>query len=133
MPSPGLFATVPPVVRSSILPGKSRDRRCRKGPTAGSGRNPVARLGQQHLASQGVRSLPANLEPERLRAALASGWDLGSGSLEYIPEGGGAYHWQLTGRNGQRHFVTVDDLDGKDWIGATRSAVFAGLGRALGT
>lgn len=80
-----------------------------------------------------MRSLPANLEPERLRAALASGWDLGSGSLEYIPEGGGAYHWQLTGRNGQRHFVTVDDLDGKDWIGATRSAVFAGLGRALGT
>ncbi|HET7017535.1 MAG TPA: phosphotransferase [Streptosporangiaceae bacterium] len=80
-----------------------------------------------------MRSLPTDLEPERLRAALASGWDLGSGSLEYLPEGGGAYHWQLTGRQGQRHFVTVDDLDSKDWIGTTRSEVFAGLGRALGT
>jgi len=53
--------------------------------------------------------------------------------MEYVPEGGGSYHWKLTGDDGQSHFVTVDDLDGKDWLGGTRDAVFEGLGRALRT
>lgn len=47
--------------------------------------------------------------------------------------GGGGHHWVLTGDDGRRHFVTVDDLDGKDWLGDTRDAVLAGLSRALGT
>jgi hypothetical protein len=53
--------------------------------------------------------------------------------MEYVPEGGGSYHWKLTGDDGQSRFVTVDDLDGKDWLGGTRGAVFEGLERALGT
>ncbi|HEX9624523.1 MAG TPA: phosphotransferase [Streptosporangiaceae bacterium] len=80
-----------------------------------------------------MRSLPTDLAPERLRSALASGWSLGSGSLQYLPEGGGAYHWKLIGQDGQVRFVTVDDLDSKEWIGSTRSVVFSGLGRALST
>jgi spectinomycin phosphotransferase len=80
-----------------------------------------------------MRSLPQDLAPEQLRSALASGWSLGWGSLQYLPEGGGAYHWKLTGQNGQAHFVTVDDLDSKDWIGSTRSVVFSGLRQALST
>jgi hypothetical protein len=31
--------------------------------------------------------------------------------MDYRPEGGGAYHWKLTGQDGQVYFVTVDDLD----------------------
>ena len=80
-----------------------------------------------------MRSPPEDLVPERLGKALAEGWDLPTASLEYVPEGGGGYHWKLTSEDGQPHFVTVDDLDDKDWIGDTRAAAFDGLGRALGT
>jgi spectinomycin phosphotransferase len=53
--------------------------------------------------------------------------------MQYVPQGGGSYHWKLTGDDGQPHFVTVDDLDDKDWMGDTREAVFEGLRRALST
>ncbi|HXZ74541.1 MAG TPA: phosphotransferase [Streptosporangiaceae bacterium] len=80
-----------------------------------------------------MRSPPADLVPQRLGRALAEGWGLHAASIEHVPEGGGSYHWKLIGRDGQLHFVTVDDLDDKDWLGDTRGAVFGGLGRALGT
>jgi spectinomycin phosphotransferase len=80
-----------------------------------------------------VRSLPEDLVPGRLERALAEGWRLAVRSMEYVPEGGGSYHWKLTGDDGRSRFVTVDDLDDKDWLGGTRGAVFEGLGRALGT
>lgn len=80
-----------------------------------------------------MRSPPADLVTERLGVALAEAWQLRAASLEYLPEGGGAHHYVLTGADGMRHFVTVDDLDGKDWLGDMRQAVFAGLQRALGT
>jgi spectinomycin phosphotransferase len=53
--------------------------------------------------------------------------------MEYVPEGGGSYHWKLIDEDDQPHFVTVDDLDDKDWMGDTRGAVFEGLRRALST
>jgi spectinomycin phosphotransferase len=53
--------------------------------------------------------------------------------MEYVPEGGGSYHWKLIDEDGQPRFVTVDDLDDKDWMGDTRGAVFDGLSRALST
>jgi spectinomycin phosphotransferase len=71
--------------------------------------------------------------PERLEMALADAWQLRAASVEYLPEGWGGHHWVVTGADGLRHFVTVDDLDGKDWLGGTRQAVFEGLRRALGT
>jgi spectinomycin phosphotransferase len=74
-----------------------------------------------------------DLVPERLGRALAEGWRLHAASMEYVPEGGGSHHWKLTGDDGLRHFVTVDDLDNKDWLGDTREAVFKGLGFALDT
>ncbi len=80
-----------------------------------------------------MRSPPADLALERLRPVLAAGWRLLAVSLDYVPEGAGSYHWRLTGEDGQPHFVTVDDLDRKDWLGSTRESVFAGLGRALAT
>jgi spectinomycin phosphotransferase len=80
-----------------------------------------------------VRSIPAGLVPQRLRQVLADGWQIRAASLEYVPEGGGGYHWKLTEEGGQPSFVTVDDLDDKDWMGQTRPAVLEGLGRALST
>jgi spectinomycin phosphotransferase len=80
-----------------------------------------------------VRSPPVDLVPLRLRKALAGGWRLRAASMEYVSEGGGCYHWKLAGEDGQPHFVTVDDLDAKDWMGDTREAVFEGLWRALST
>jgi spectinomycin phosphotransferase len=73
------------------------------------------------------------LVPARLAAALAGGWHLHPALMDYVPEGGGSHHWKVTDEDGLTRFVTVDDLDGKDWLGGTREAVFGGLGRALGT
>lgn len=70
---------------------------------------------------------------ELVRQVLSDGWRIRAESVEYVPEGGGSYHWKLTGEEGEAHFITVDDLDDKEWIGQTRDAVFAGLGRALST
>jgi spectinomycin phosphotransferase len=80
-----------------------------------------------------VRSAPADLVPERLETALAEGWRLRAASLEYLPVGGGSHHWLATGGDGSRAFVTVDDLDGKEWLGSTREAVSDGLRRCLRT
>jgi spectinomycin phosphotransferase len=71
--------------------------------------------------------------PERLAEALAAGWRLEAAAMRYVPEGAGSYHWKLTDANGRPHFVTVDDLDGKDWFGHVRETVFEGLRRALDT
>src|ERR1044071_7077325 len=85
------------------------------------------------LTLAGMRSSPAGLAIEDLLTALAQGWDLRAAALAYVPEGGGGYHWKLDAPGGRAWFVTVDDLDGKDWLGGTRQAVFAGLGQALAT
>ena len=53
--------------------------------------------------------------------------------MEYVPAGAGSYHWKLTDDDGRSRFVTVDDLDSKDWFGHVRETVFEGLGRALST
>jgi spectinomycin phosphotransferase len=80
-----------------------------------------------------VRTPPVGLVPGRLAEALAAGWRLETAAMQYVPEGAGSYHWKLTDANGRPHFVTVDDLDGKDWFGHVRETVFEGLRRALGT
>jgi len=80
-----------------------------------------------------MRSPPPDLAPELLADVLAEGWGLRAASLEYLPEGGGGHHWRLTIGPGRRYFVTVDDLDNKEWLGSSRDAVLDGLRRALGT
>ena len=66
-----------------------------------------------------------------LAHALAGGWGLAAGTLRYAPVGGGSYHWVVGDEQGDRWFVTVDDLDDKGWLGRTRPAVFAGLRAAM--
>jgi spectinomycin phosphotransferase len=78
-----------------------------------------------------VRSLPAELASASLWESLADGWGLRPASTAYVPEGGGSYHWRVADQQGRAYFVTVDDLDDKDWMADTREAVFDGLARAL--
>jgi spectinomycin phosphotransferase len=66
-------------------------------------------------------------------AELAGGWGLRGAALAYVPQGGGSHHWKLGCDDGRPWFVTVDDLDGKDWLGSDRETVFGGLGVALAT
>ena len=65
---------------------------------------------------------PAVATVDHLTAVIRREWSLDLGPLTYEPKGGGAYHWR-----GQSHFVTVDDLDTKPWIGRDRDATYAGL------
>jgi len=62
---------------------------------------------------------------------LADGWGIRAAGLRYVPVGGESYHWVITGDQGEPWFATVDDLDGKGWLGRTRPAVFAGLRAAM--
>jgi spectinomycin phosphotransferase len=80
-----------------------------------------------------VRHPPADLETEHLAAALAEGWRLAVDELAYLPVGGGSHHWVARAGGGGRHFVTVDVLEDKDWLGTTHDEVLAGLTAALET
>jgi spectinomycin phosphotransferase len=80
-----------------------------------------------------VRSPPTDLEPDRLCEELLDGWRLEVEWLEYVPEGGGGHHWKAVDRSGEAHFVTVDDLDNKDWMAESRERACDGLRRAFET
>src|SRR5262245_24026425 len=86
----------------------------------------------RHLVCRGVRSPPDDVTPEAVREAVAAGWSLRATSMTYIPEGGGAHHWKLIDTGREAYFVTVDDLDSKDWIADTRDLTLDGLERAYG-
>ncbi len=53
--------------------------------------------------------------------------------MRYTPVGGGSYHWTVRDRDGERRFVTVDDLDDKAWLGEGRGAALDGLRGAMDT
>ena len=69
-------------------------------------------------------------EPDLVHA-LADGWGIRAAALRYAAVGGGSYHWVVHDDQGERWFVTVDDLDDKGWLGRTRPAVFEGLRAAM--
>ena len=74
-----------------------------------------------------MRNRFARFAEDVIRRAVIDGWGLDLDDLRYFPEGGGAYHWVAGTANGQRSFVTVDDLDTKPWLGDDRDSVFDGL------
>ena len=78
-----------------------------------------------------MRDRPAGITGPDLERALADGWGLRAVAFRYVPVGAGSYHWAVRGGQGERRFVTVDDLDGKAWLGRTRPAVFTGLRAAM--
>jgi spectinomycin phosphotransferase len=80
-----------------------------------------------------VRALPEDVETSALVGALADGWGFTVESAEYAAVGAGSYHWVVQDHDGRRGFVTVDDLDGKTWLGDTRETAFDGLRAAFDT
>jgi spectinomycin phosphotransferase len=80
-----------------------------------------------------MRDLLEGVEESAIVSALSEGWGFDVESLAYAAVGAGSYHWLVTGPDGKRGFVTVDDLDGKLWLGDARESVLAGLERAFQT
>ncbi len=80
-----------------------------------------------------MRELPSELETADVADALADGWGFAADAIEYAAVGAGSYHWIATDAGGARRFVTVDDLDQKQWLGETRDAALDALGRAFDT
>jgi spectinomycin phosphotransferase len=80
-----------------------------------------------------VRARPHDLTDSEVLSAIADGWGVHTASAAYLPVGGGSHHWRVSDPSSTTFFVTVDDLDDKDWLGHTRDAVLQGTGRALAT
>jgi spectinomycin phosphotransferase len=80
-----------------------------------------------------MKALPEGVEADALIGSLADGWDFDVEAADYAALGAGSYHWVVSDLEGTRGFVTVDDLDGKPWLGDTRESVFDGLRRAFDT
>jgi spectinomycin phosphotransferase len=80
-----------------------------------------------------MRSAPDGLDEGDLLDALRDGWGVSVARAQYAPVGGGSYHWRVDDRAGVRHWVSVDDLDDKPFLGDTRDAAFDSLRRAFDT
>ena len=76
---------------------------------------------------------PTDVEDRVVALAIADGWRVHVRSLQYMPVGGGGYHWHVIDTTGRSLFITVDDLDTKDWLGDDRDAVEQGLIASLDT
>jgi spectinomycin phosphotransferase len=77
-----------------------------------------------------LRAPPNGLEADALTEPLFARWNFEVSAAEYAPVGGGSYHWIVTDPAGERRFVTVDDLEGKPWLG---DRAFDGLRAAFDT
>lgn len=64
---------------------------------------------------------------------MADGWQIHAVAMRYAAVGGGSYHWVVHDGQGGQWFATVDDLDGKSWLGESRAAVSKGLRAAMDT
>jgi spectinomycin phosphotransferase len=80
-----------------------------------------------------VRSPLTTASDDAIAAAIVRGWNLQMSALQYVPEGGGAYHWIADVDDGRRFFITCDDLAIKPWLGSDCDSVFGGLLDAYGT
>jgi spectinomycin phosphotransferase len=80
-----------------------------------------------------MKDRPEGVSERELRLALAQGWEIHCTELRYAPVGAGSYHWEARDPRGDRWFISVDDLDGKSWLGSSRAEAYAGLRAALDT
>jgi hypothetical protein len=77
---------------------------------------------------------PDDLAETSLRDALREGWGFAATSLRYQAVGFGSHHWLAADANGDRLFVTVDDLAAKRRSAAdSTDAAFGRLERAFAT
>jgi spectinomycin phosphotransferase len=77
-----------------------------------------------------VKSRPVGIDDSDVVRAVADGWHI-TADAEYAAVGFGSHHWFATDAEGQRFFVTLDDLDVKPWLGDTRDSAFTGLQKAF--
>ena len=80
-----------------------------------------------------MRSMPDGLDERDLFDALREGWGLNPVGAVYAPVGGGSYHWRVDDCAGVPHWVTVDDLDNKGFLGDARDVTFDCLRLAFDT
>jgi hypothetical protein len=80
-----------------------------------------------------MKDRPVDFDGTELPGYLADGWGFDVASADYAAVGAGSYHWVVTAVDGDRGFVTVDDLDKKPWLGDARDLVFDGLTRSFDT
>src|SRR5262249_29466040 len=78
-----------------------------------------------------MKTPPDDLAPGELARALREGWGLGVAAAHYAPLGAGSHHWRAEDDRGDAHWVTVDDLEEKKFLGETTDLAFEGLRRAL--
>jgi spectinomycin phosphotransferase len=71
-----------------------------------------------------VRS-PFHAVPEQeIQNLIATRWGIGAPQLREVLDGAGAYHWEFSTADGERWFVTCDDLATKPWLGDDPDTVF---------
>ena len=78
-----------------------------------------------------MRLAPLDLDATQLADALGQGWGLRVGALQYVAIGGGSHHWRGLSSDGERLWLSVDDLQDKPFLGSTPAIVLAELKRAL--
>jgi spectinomycin phosphotransferase len=80
-----------------------------------------------------VLTEPRDLDRRELEQVLELRWGLHDVGLDYLPVGFGSHHWRAVDSDGQRRFVTVDDLQAGFQAGPDADAAFTALERAYRT
>jgi len=78
-----------------------------------------------------MRTRPADIDDHQLVTAVRQGWGTAIDSVEYVAIGGGSHHWRASSAGQCDLWLTVDDLDDKPFLGASRPAVLKALRQAL--
>ncbi|GGS24099.1 hypothetical protein GCM10010252_74110 [Streptomyces aureoverticillatus] len=79
-----------------------------------------------------MQSRPDDLRDEALLRGLAR-YGITPTAVTYAPVGFGDHHWKVTRGDGHGWFVTVSDLDHKEYCGVGAEAALKGLRRAMDT
>jgi spectinomycin phosphotransferase len=80
-----------------------------------------------------VLTEPTDLDRAELKTLLERHWGLIDVELEYLPVGFGSHHWLARDLQGERKFVTADDLEATFQRGPDADSSFAALDRAFRT
>ncbi|HEV2072329.1 MAG TPA: hypothetical protein VGR29_01690, partial [Thermomicrobiales bacterium] len=79
-----------------------------------------------------MKTPPRSLEADAISAALSAYWNLDSAALTYTPLGFGSHHWIAETTDGEKWFVTIDDLLAAH-LGENEDRSFEVLATAFGT
>ena len=74
---------------------------------------------------------PTAIEDATIIAALRAGWQFDAVAVDYLAAGFGSHHWVASAADGAQHFLTVDDLAGRDFFGGNPPAAFDALSTAF--